>query len=70
MCGSGLEREGPLGENGVGEEEGRTEKEKTKAKERQRQARGGAWSTEKHNRKLLIVASRIQSCSQAIWQWY
>lgn len=44
MCGSGLEREGPVGENGMGEEEGRTEKEKTKAKERQRQARGGAQS--------------------------
>lgn len=68
MCGSGLEREGLVGENGVGEEEGRTEKEKTKAKERQRQARGGAWSTEKHSRKLLIVAFRVQPCSQARWQ--
>lgn len=34
MCGSGFEREGLLGENGVGEEEGRIEKEKIKVKER------------------------------------
>lgn len=38
------EREGPVGENGVGEKEGRTKKEKTKAEDRQRQARDGAWS--------------------------